>query len=342
MDRNLLLAIVLSVLIIVGFQYFFNAFAPPTPVNAPSTVELTKKTETAAKKASEESKVTKELAKTAPELSSTSAPESVDQNVPGVQAKESLIKIETPKYEAVLTNIGGKIISFKLKNYTANLGSPELVNLFPPEGPDTSEPTIRLTRSNEVFSDAKLVYTSDMKDSSVELGEAAPKKAVVFRGVSSSGLVLSKKFTFHADNYLIDLSYVLENKSNEDRDYLVTLPLRKYFSDDSKQFSWNSVQVLLDGSLKDYYFKDVKGDEETFRASGMGWSWRRLFFQGIDFSPAACGQGHILQTAKEDVAEILVRCGAINLPAGGKSKRHTRPLSGAKRGGRPSSGRRQS
>jgi YidC/Oxa1 family membrane protein insertase len=319
MDRNLLLAIVLSVLIIVGFQYFFSAFTPPTPVNAPSTVELTKRTETAAKKASEETKVLKEQGKTTPELSSTSAPESADQNVPGVQATESLIKIETPKYEAVLTNIGGKIISFKLKDYTAKLGSPELVNLFPPEGPDTSEPTIRLTRSNEVFSDAKLVYTSDMKDSSVELDKAAPEKAVVFRGVSASGLVLSKKFTFHADNYLIDLSYVLENKSNEDRDYLVTLPLRKYFSDDSKQFSWNSVQVLLDGSLKDYYFKDVKGEEELsghVEWAGLG---EVYFFKALTFPRQPAAKVTFLKPTKEGVAEILVRCGSINIPAGGKS-----------------------
>ena len=137
-----------------------------------------------------------------------------------------------------------------------------MVNLFPPEGSDTSA-SIRLTRSDEVFSDSNLAYTGDTEGSVVLLDKPDGEKTIIYRGVSPSGLIIYKKFVFHADTYSIDVSYSLENPSNQSRDYLVTFPLSKLFSEDPQQrFSWNSVEVLLDGSLKDYYFKDIKGDEE--------------------------------------------------------------------------------
>ena len=42
MDRNLVLAIVLSIVIIVGFQFLFQTFSPPPPKKPPTTTESTK------------------------------------------------------------------------------------------------------------------------------------------------------------------------------------------------------------------------------------------------------------------------------------------------------------
>ena len=272
MDRNLILSIVLSVLIIVGFQYFFQSFSPPTPVNAPSKIEVAKKNQAHTKPSVDEIKSSKEKPVSETEIASTktlSGP-SLQQSAT-TQVKEARIKIDTPKYEAILTNIGGKIISFRLKNYTTKIDSSDLVNLFPPEGPDTSAPSIRLTRSDEVFSDSNLAYSGDTEGPAVLLDKPDAEKTIIYRGVSPSGLIIYKKFVFHADTYSIDLSYSLENPSSQSRDYLVTFPLRKFFSEDPNQrFSWNSVEVLLDGSLKDYYFKDIKGRRRVVRARRVG------------------------------------------------------------------------
>ncbi|MCX5872295.1 MAG: membrane protein insertase YidC [Deltaproteobacteria bacterium] len=320
MDRNLLLSIVLSVLIIVGFQYFFQSFSPPTPVNAPSKIELTKKSETGGKPVVEGAKPTKDLVKTEAELStSVGSGANGSQSAVSAPVQESRIKVETPKYEAILTNVGGKIVSFRLKDYTIKVDSSDLVNLFPPEGGDTSGPTIRLTRTNEVLSDAYLAYTSDTSDSTVQLNRPGVNKTIVFKGVTPSGLVINKKFVFYADTYLVDLSYRIENNSGEDRDYLVTYPLRKHFSDDAKQFSWNSVEVLLDGVLKDYYFKDIKGDEELsghVEWAGLG---EAFFFKSLIFSQHPAGKVTLLKATQDGIAEILVRYGSIEIPAG-KSK----------------------
>ena len=42
MDRNLVLAIVLSIVIIVGFQFLLQTFSPPPPKKPPTTTESTK------------------------------------------------------------------------------------------------------------------------------------------------------------------------------------------------------------------------------------------------------------------------------------------------------------
>ncbi len=42
MDRNLILAIVISIVIIVGFQFVFQAYAPPPPKKSTETTEAVK------------------------------------------------------------------------------------------------------------------------------------------------------------------------------------------------------------------------------------------------------------------------------------------------------------
>ncbi len=321
MDRNLILSIILSVLIIVGFQYFFHSFSPPTHVNAPSKTEIPKKSKSGEKHAVDGTKSISESAVRESEVASIKTPsEPGKYKSANATVKESRITVDTPNYRAILSNFGGKIVSFNLKRYTTHIGSPDLVNLFPPEGPDTSGPSIRLTRSDEVFSDSNLAYSFDPNDSEIRVDKTGDSRTLVFKSVSESGLVVYKKFTFHADTYSIDLTYGFENTTGKARDYLVTFPLRKFFTQDPHQrFSWDSVLILLDGSLKDYDFKSIKGDEEL---SGQV-AWAGLgdvyFFKALVFSDKPAGKVTLLKPTKDDIAEILVRYGSLEVPAGGKS-----------------------
>lgn len=321
MDRNLLLAIVLSVLIIVGFQFFFQSFSPPTPVNAPVKTEEFQKTEAADQPAVDKIRTQRETPRSETEkTSAVGVSEAEEKPGPTIDAaQETRIKIESAIYEAILTNIGGKLVSFKLKEFDKTLNGSELVNLFPPGTGDTSAPSIRLTGSDEVFSDTYVVYASENKDPVISLMKPEDSKTIVFRGVSKSGLTLIKKFTFYGDKYLVDLSYVFENPSNQTKDYLVTFPLRKHFADDAAQFSWNSVEILLDGTLRDYYFKDIMGDEELsgrVEWAGLGEAY---FLKALIFPHRPAAKVTLLKPSKDDIAEILIRYGSIEIPAGGKS-----------------------
>jgi YidC/Oxa1 family membrane protein insertase len=134
-QRNLLLAIVLSVGILIAFQFAFEHLRPPqppppsggTPVTAPTTPGQT--------------------APPAPATSSANAPAS---NVPGaapgqatepreaVLAKQPRVKIDTPSLHGSIDLVGARIDDLTLANYheTVNPKSPEVVLLQPPGTPD--------------------------------------------------------------------------------------------------------------------------------------------------------------------------------------------------------------
>jgi YidC/Oxa1 family membrane protein insertase len=68
--------------------------------------------------------------------------------------------------------------------------------------------------------------------------------------------------------------------------------------------------------LKDYYFKDIKGDEEP---SGQV-EWAGLgdvyFFKALVFGKKPASKVTLFKPSKEGVAEVWVRYGAVDLPQG--------------------------
>ncbi|HMK36697.1 MAG TPA: membrane protein insertase YidC [Desulfomonilaceae bacterium] len=311
MDRNLVLAIVLSIVIILGFQFLYQAYAPP-PKKPPVTTEAPKQVVAPESRKEEPARAAAPVA--SPQMGSESSVKQAtrEQTVPGT---EVLVRVDSPKYEAVLSSRGGKIISFKLKDYTATLNSNEPVNLFNTEGPDTSGPSIMFTKRDETFVDSALEYDAESPHSIV-LNDSDAQQTVVFKATTSAGVTVTKKFTFKAENYEIGFSFTLHNKSNESRNYLITLPWRKFFHPDAgSRFSWDSAEILLNGELKDYAFKDIKGEEEP---SGQV-EWAGLgdvyFFKALVFAKNPANKVSLLKP-KDDTAEIRVRYGALDLAPG--------------------------
>jgi YidC/Oxa1 family membrane protein insertase len=311
MDRNFIIALVLSIVIIVASQYYFQSIAPPPPKKPPVTTEAPK--ETAGQPPA---------AKPVPSMdkASEAKPEQrVVKPIPSVTApaaEEIKTRIETPKYEAVLTSNGAKLISFKLKDYTVRLEGPELVDLFNGEGRDTSGPSVMFTRRDETFNDATLSYQTDAKPV-VKVTDQGGKTSITYKATTEAGLTIAKTYTFHADTYGVGLTLTLTNNSSEDRNYLVTFPLRKFYpGEEGERFPWNSAEILLNGVLKDYYFKDIKGDEEP---SGQV-EWAGLgdvyFFKALVFQKKPAAKVTLFKPSNEKIAEIWVRYGGVDLPAG--------------------------
>ncbi|MCA1959293.1 MAG: membrane protein insertase YidC [Desulfomonile sp.] len=307
MDRNLILAIVISILIIIGFQLYFQTVSPPPPKKVPAATEkpVDKVKERAAPPAAE-----REAPRPAP-----TAVAPAEAVVPG---KERAITVDAPKYQAILSSFGGRLVSFKLKDYMQTLNGKDPVNLIPADGPDSSGPSIMFTRRDETLNDATVAYHCDIEQPSVTLAQAGEKKAIVFRATTSGGLKISKTFTFHADKYLVDFSVELVNEAAESRNYLVTFPWKKVYHGEEKdgRFQWNSAEILLNGELKDYYLKDIKGDEEP---SGQVW-WAGLgdiyFFKALVFGDQPGKKVTLFKPTKEGIAEFWVRYGDVDLAPG--------------------------
>ncbi|MDP3111438.1 MAG: membrane protein insertase YidC, partial [Thermodesulfovibrionales bacterium] len=94
MDKRTLIAIILSIAILVGYQYFFIKPVPPKPV-----------TEQAKTAQGEEKK--QEAVK----------PVSVLPSMPAVPSEEKEIKVETELYSATLSSTGATIKKWELKKH---------------------------------------------------------------------------------------------------------------------------------------------------------------------------------------------------------------------------------
>ena len=316
MDRNLVLAIVFSGLIILGFQYYFQSVAPPHP-KQPTTKEDVKGAEKPSPPKPEHAAAPEERASTL-----ASEPTSVKQmsaDTTGAR-QESLIVVDGPQYEATLSTRGGRIVSFKLKNYKVSLSGDELEDIFNQTGPDTAGPTLMLTTRDETLVDSAVDYRTE-SPKSVKLEPKGAAATVTFEAPTSANVIVTKKFVFKPDTYEVNFGLSLANKSAENRNFLLTLPWRKVFSTSTAQkFSWDSAEILLNGQLKDYPFKSIKGEEEPsgdIEWAGLGDTY---FFKALVFAAKPASKVSLLKPSPDGLSEIRVRYGAIDLAPGDSSE----------------------
>lgn len=169
MDNRALLAIILSVIILIGYQ-----FLVPQPQQPPAPPQQV------------------------PEKQAETVKADAPPVVPAaVSSEEKEVRVETDMYEAVLSSLGGTIKSWKLKNYKGKDGADVLLlekrGSIPAlgSGPDDS---FALASAN--FS----VAGRDLRlDSSTKTG------TVVFE-YAREGVSVRRTYTFHAGLYKVDIT----------------------------------------------------------------------------------------------------------------------------------------
>ncbi len=177
MDRNLLLAVALSVAVLLGYQFFFSKPAPPpTEQTAPEKAAPTEKIQEQA----------------APAAQTASVPAPVK---PVSTVVEKQIVVETDMYKAVLTNIGATFKKIELKKHLTTDGKPIALNssqIMPPLAVGT----------DENFSFASAVFTPSA--AAVKFDAAKKEASLVFE-YAAGGQSIRRTFTFYQGEYRIDL-----------------------------------------------------------------------------------------------------------------------------------------
>lgn len=214
-QARLLIAIVLSFLVFFIWSMFFSN-------NQPVDVKPTQENQEAQQKESETE--VEKIDATAEKRPSVLPSEetSLPQKTTRVGAARS-IQVETGLYKATLSEDGGTITSFTLKNYkeTVEEDSPlkELVTNKNGGG------AIGLGFEDNTLSGLKTAAFECLdKDDiiTIENGE----RSVGFRWVADNGIVLLKRYTFHKDSYLVKLEVNIQNHSDgsiQDRLYFSLL-----------------------------------------------------------------------------------------------------------------------
>ncbi len=232
MEKNSLLAIVLSVLVIVGWSWLFP---PPPPVPTAPTPQQSTQNQTAS---------TQPTPQQALPTTSETAP-LPNLNLSSNQAEN--ITIETEQYIATLSSQGGVLSSLLLKNYEhfkKNTGLanwiPQLEWVFGQSSPDfqTSQNRVEMVKKHfdiptlgVIFPDSPELtrefnalpfYSNTSTD---ELKTSDFPKQVVLTSPVHRGLQVMKTLTFSADNFILNYDVAVINRSEQARPTQIRLQL---------------------------------------------------------------------------------------------------------------------
>ncbi len=253
-QKRLLLAVVLSVVVLVGYQTFF--VTPPVPNNQPQQVQNQN-----ADQVQEKSQNVSEY-KTMTGI--------VPETVAAQKKNYRTISISTPLYNIAISEQGAAVKSFELKNYNkTNKKDSPLKQLVPEQ---LTSGTLFFDLEGQSIPGLKdAVYTAkiDTNKTSVFEGE----KTIEFILGTSNGIVVKKVFTFKADSYMIDCDIVFQNGSGTSLNDSLVISTPGFFDEETKKrsrFAFEGPVVFVNEEYMDIDPDDI--EEKNTYTGKIGWS----------------------------------------------------------------------
>jgi YidC/Oxa1 family membrane protein insertase len=188
---------------------------------------------------------------------------------PAANVAEQDIKVETPLYEAVFTNRGATIKSFKLKKYktTTDPNSP-LVDLINITDDIADSFSVDFTAGN--ISDRSAIIYSSSQDS-ITLAEGASPKDLSFSYTTANGVSVDQTFRFYPDRYPIGLNISFTNNTSAPISGNVKVSLRDIPVQTKKAYlsPFIGAALLLNNSLEEIKYAKMK--EGKSLSGQIGW-----------------------------------------------------------------------
>lgn len=249
------LAIIISFVILLGYQYFFVGFATPP---APTVTTTEQKPEAAADNAA-----------VIPAQITTPQPAQQAIAEPPVASRPAReITVDSELYTAVLTESGGAIRSFVLKEHTetikADSAGKELVMTTPEQGFP-----LKFSWGSAIAAD--LLYESDKQE--VSFGEDG-KARLTMKAQAGNGLEIERIFSFDHKKYLIDLTVKVTNTSSQP---LQGIPQLHQVSSPfegpnaTSQFLFSGPATFMNGALQEIKSKEFAEGAMTLPGK-MDWA----------------------------------------------------------------------
>jgi YidC/Oxa1 family membrane protein insertase len=197
MERNAIIATVLVIGILLGYQWYLARFETPVAPPAP-TGEAAPRPSPAPGPAARPSP-----APAAPAEKPTAPRGYTPTAQLGIQPEE--VVVETPLIRAVFSTRGAHATSWQLKTYRQDSGAPvELVAVADPSGPGALAAWADPEQIDGIFQvDAKRLDLTGEKRAGT----------LTFTHVAASGIRLEKQLTFQADRYRVDVAMRVRNLS---------------------------------------------------------------------------------------------------------------------------------
>jgi YidC/Oxa1 family membrane protein insertase len=197
MERRVFIAIILSFLVLYAYQALFVRATPPATAAKPATA-TTAQTPVPAPAEIAPAPSKDQVAATVP--SATPEPQALVS-----EPSEREITVDTATVQAVLTNRGGRLVHWRLKEYRDLQGHP--VDLIPSGLPPTEQLPFALRVDEEQAGERlnQAIYRVS-GDSGGHVDATRTPATVAFEYQEASGIHVHKEFRFDPSNYIVAFS----------------------------------------------------------------------------------------------------------------------------------------
>jgi YidC/Oxa1 family membrane protein insertase len=281
MEKRAIIAIVLSILVLLLYQKFFLR-EPPREREEKKAVERTESLPP-------EPKVSEKAAPGKPYEGAVGreGERLVTREVPDEKGKGFRdVTVETGLYSATFSNYGGRLKSWRLKDYKNRVEYGGFVRWFQetenkvrkllpflgqtpiPEGrPEpvelvATEELVDLPLAIEVYEEKGRVEFApmDVDREGISLGGHMREGALLFRGSSPGGLELSRGYRFSDDTYRVDMEVRIKNQGGRPREIRIALVwFGMMLETGSRAFS--GPVAMVDGDIQEIKQKKFKKEE---------------------------------------------------------------------------------
>jgi YidC/Oxa1 family membrane protein insertase len=199
MEKRTIIALFITIVILFFFQTYF------TPKEQPKQPQTTGETQTKEKPQAKDAdlKAGEKTAKSESILPSAKKPGKAPVRAEKRYPKD--VFVETPYLKVVLTDLGGGIRSVQLKQYKETVKDDKNKDVIEDVKPFIYIPKISRTVNNEAVDD-RTYFTPDR----VAVTIKDKPETLIFTGTLEDGKKVRKIYTFHPDNYLIDMKTEFE------------------------------------------------------------------------------------------------------------------------------------
>ncbi len=184
----------------------------------------------------------------------------------GITEAARTITVETPLYIAKLSEQGGNITSFTLKDYResveADAPKKQLISEKNPLG------TIRLNLAgkSEAGKEAAIYTTNAIPD---KITVTEKDQTITFSRKSPDGIIIEKTYSFSPDTYLIDFDVILKNEGTHPVAEQPALSLVKYDDAEDKGYGFTGPSGYINGKLEQIKKKKIAEHNEFL--GNIGW-----------------------------------------------------------------------
>jgi YidC/Oxa1 family membrane protein insertase len=250
MERNAILATVLVIAILLGYQWYLARFEAPPSQPQPAAPAAQPPQPQAANPPAKPTG-------TPPAIAARSAAPPPRTYTPTPQAGVSPreVVVETPQLSVVMTTKGGAAVHWKLKSYRLQDGS--LVDLVSGPAGNTIAPLAAWAAPDQ----AAAIYEVDRERLELKAGDAPA--SITFRNISADGTELKKTITFKPDRFDASVLVEVRNLSETERSVQPRLAwgpgLRN--SLDKKASTLQAPTLWLDDKRHQEQLEDLKGEK---------------------------------------------------------------------------------